>query len=85
MGTLYKVRTYSAASAAALAALSWNCSDSVEPVSAVVEDVPPMMVNFVRACWETPAAMQMFGAWTGINGHKLVATACLALGQVSVT
>ncbi len=31
---------YSAASAAC----AWNCSDSVEPVSAVVDEVPPMMV-----------------------------------------
>ena len=31
-------------SSAYSAACAWNCSDSVEPVSAVVDEVPPMMV-----------------------------------------
>jgi|GEM_PF-2748811 hypothetical protein len=34
----------SAYSATYSAACAWNCSDSVEPVSAVVDEVPPMMV-----------------------------------------
>ena len=35
---------YSSTYSAASAACAWNCSDSVEPVSAVVDEVPPMMV-----------------------------------------
>ncbi len=40
---------YSAASAAWAASPAWNCSDSVEPVNAVVDEVPPMMVWLTRS------------------------------------
>lgn len=44
-----RIGLYSAASAARVASPAWNCSDSVEPVNAVVDEVPPMTVWLTRS------------------------------------